>query len=453
MSVLAVVLSNSSMGPAFAAWWHTPFGLRLGGDAFTLPLIEWVNDGLLTVFFLVVGLEIKRELTVGRLATRRAAAFPVAAAFGGMVVPALIYSVVAPERFAHGWGIPIATDTAFAVALMVLLGARVPVDLRVFLTAAVIVDDLVAIIVVALFYSGAISLEYLAASAVVVVLLVALNRWNIYRVLPYAVLGVALWAFLHEAGLHATLAGVILAIVTPTRPPANLHALMAQAQTVLESEAVSAGDGVLRSGPSEPAMRALDAIHDRIESPASKLLRSIEPWSSYLVLPVFALANAGVVWSAEVVGGHGRLMLAITLGLVIGKPVGILAAAMLAARLGLAEKPGAYSWSQLTGAGALAGIGARLHYGVGMVGSKLVEKTVRNSVFGTQQALKDLKPAIKATRGGNGMRAKSYAAKVVALDSMALVELESGRPIKAIQATMQATSILGAVRGQIKTGI
>jgi NhaA family Na+:H+ antiporter len=219
------------------------------------------------------------------------------------------------------------------------------------------VDDLVAIAVVALFYSGRIDAAYLVASVAVVAALVALGRWNVYRPFPYAVLGVLLWICLHEAGLHATLAGVLLALVTPTRPPANLHALMAQAQTVIEAETAHAAESVMRHGPSEPALRALDAIHDRIESPASKLLRTVEPWSSYAVLPVFALANAGVALSAEVAAGHGRLMLAIVAGLVIGKPAGIVLAAWLAVRAGVAVKPSAYSWRQLAGAGALAGIG------------------------------------------------------------------------------------------------
>jgi NhaA family Na+:H+ antiporter len=231
------------------------------------------------------------------------------------------------------------------------------VDLRVFLTAAVIVDDVVAIAVVALFYSGAIDAGYLAASVAAVGLLVSLSRWGIYHPLPYAVLGFALWVCLHAAGLHATLAGVILAVVTPTRPPANLHALMAQAQTVIEAETRRAGDALMRHGPSRPALRALDAIHDRLESPADRLLHSIEPWSSYAVLPVFALANAGVVWSPRIVEGHEPLMLAIILGLVLGKSLGIALGASLALRLGIAVKPAAYSWRQLVGAGALAGIG------------------------------------------------------------------------------------------------
>ncbi|WP_063776608.1 Na+/H+ antiporter NhaA [Microvirga massiliensis] len=358
MSVLAVVLANSPVGPAFLSWWQAPFGVRLGDSAFNLPLVAWINDGLLSLFFLVVGLEIKREFTVGRLATRRAAAFPVIAAVGGMIVPTLIYlAIVPPGPLIAGWATTISTDTAFAVALIAFLGNRVPVELRVFLTAAVVMDDLAAIAVLALFYADAIHIGYLAASVGVTGMLLGLNRWGVYRPLPYAVLGVVLWACVHESGLHATLAGVILAVVTPTRPPANLRALMAQAETVIRAETRRANEAVMRHGPSEPTLQALDVIHDRIESPASKLLRSVEPWSSYAVLPLFALANAGVVWAPEVLEGHGRLMLAIILGLVIGKPVGITLFAWLAVRLRLAAKSEAYTWRQLFGAGALAGIG------------------------------------------------------------------------------------------------
>jgi NhaA family Na+:H+ antiporter len=356
MSVLAVVISNSASGPAFEAFWHLPFALQLGDMGYSLPLVDWINHGLLTVFFLVVGLEIKRELTVGRLASRRAAALPIAGALGGMALPAVLYlMVIASASLSHGWGMTIATDTAFAVAVIVLLGARVPIELRVFLTAAVIVDDLVAIGVVALFYSEELIPVYMAASVGVTGLLMALNRWGVYRALPYGVLGVVLWICLHQAGIHATLAGVILAIVTPTRPPANLTALSAQAQSLVESEQRSGRE--TRAGPSEATLRELDAIHDRIESPASKLLRAAEPWSSYLVLPVFALANAGVAWSAQVMEGRSRLVLAVVLGLTIGKPLGILAGSWLAVRFGLADKPSAYSWVQLLGAGALGGIG------------------------------------------------------------------------------------------------
>ena len=357
MSVLAVGLANSALGPAFAAWWQQPFALRLGSHEFALPLVQWIDDGLLSFFFLVVGLEIKRELTVGRLASPRAAALPIAGAIGGMVAPALIYLAIAPPGLSAGWGTTISTDTAFAIAVIVLLGSRVPVELRVFLTAAVIVDDLVAIAVVAIFYGEHMHMPYLAASIAVTLGLVGLNRAGVYRAAPYAALGVLLWACLHQAGLHPTLAGVILALVTPTRPPANLAALNAQAEMVIQAEIRRLGERVMHHGPSEPALRALDVIHDRIESPASKLLRTIEPWSSYAVLPLFALANAGVVWSAGLLSGHGELMAAIVMGLVVGKPLGILAAAALAVGLRLALKPPTYSWRQLAGAAALAGIG------------------------------------------------------------------------------------------------
>lgn len=356
-TVLAVLLSNSPFGEGFQSLWQQYFGLSLGDAAFRMSLLHWVNDGLLTLFFLVVGLEIKREFTVGHLAGRRSAALPIAAAIGGMVAPALLYLLLIPDGpWTHGWGVPMATDTAFAIALIAMMGSRVPVELRIFLTAAAIVDDIGAIIVVALFYSGNLNVDYLVAALAIVATLALMNRWRIYRVAPYAMLGVALWACVYEGGLHATLAGVVLAMFIPTRPPANLRALTTQANAIIATEAQHGGD-VLRHGPSLPALQALDAIHDRLESPADRLLRHAGARSSYIVLPIFALANAGVVITGEVLGGHGSLMLAITAGLVLGKPLGIVLAAALAVACGLAVKPAAYSWRQLAGAGALAGIG------------------------------------------------------------------------------------------------
>jgi NhaA family Na+:H+ antiporter len=237
-----------------------------------------------------------------------------------------------------------------------MLGPRVPIELRIFLTAAAIVDDIGAITVVAIFYSSDIHPGYLGAAVLITFGLALLNRGRIYRVLPYALLGVALWAFVLAGGLHATLAGVVLALFIPTRPPANLRALTVQAETIIASEAAESGE-VLRHGPSLPALRALDAIHDRIESPADRLLRHAGARSSYLVLPIFALANAGVSVTAEMLAGHGALIAAIVLGLAVGKPLGLIAASVAAVALKAAVKPDAYSWRQLSGAGALAGIG------------------------------------------------------------------------------------------------
>jgi len=356
-TVLAVLLMNTAMAPDFESFWKQYVGLSFGDAAFRLSLLHWINDGLLTIFFLVVGLEIKREFTVGHLAGVRQAALPIAAAIGGMAVPALFYALIIPSGpWAHGWGVPMATDTAFAIALIALLGPRVPVELRIFLTAAAIVDDIGAIGVVAVFYSGDLHLAYLAGAAATVIGLACLNRGRIYSVTPYALLGVVLWACVHASGLHATLAGVLLALFIPTRPPANLNALMVQANTIVAAEAKRASE-VLRSGPSAPALQALDAIHDRIESPADRLLRHAGARSSYLVLPLFAFANAGVTIRTDVFDGREALMLAIIAALMLGKPIGFIAFSALAVWLRLAAKPADYSWGQLAGAGALAGIG------------------------------------------------------------------------------------------------
>lgn len=356
-TVLAVALTNSAVGPAFVRFWERELGVSLGGEALHMSLLRWVNEGLLTVFFLVVGLEIKREFTVGHLATRLSAALPIAAALGGMVGPVLLYRLVLPDGpWAHGWGVPMATDTAFAVALIAMLGPRVPVELRIFLTAATIVDDIGAISVVAFFYTESVDAVYLGIAGVLTAALALQNHFGVFRVTPYLVLGFALWVALLGAGLHATLAGVILALFIPTREPPNFRALMAQAEAILTAEARRSSD-VLRRGPSAPAMHALDAIHDRLEAPADRLLRTVSVRSSYFVLPIFALANGGVLLSVDVLRGHESLFLAIMTGLVLGKPLGMFGAAALAVWLGLAAKPEDYSWHQLAGAGALSGIG------------------------------------------------------------------------------------------------
>lgn len=357
MVLLAFILANSPLGEKFTAFWQTRVGFQIADGAFELPLIKWINDGLLTLFFLVVGLEIKREFTVGRLSTMRAAILPLAAAAGGIVFPALLYVLVVPKGYlTMGWGTTISTDTAFAIALIVFLGKRVPIELRVFLTASAIVDDLVAILIVAAFYTADIQFSYLMGAVVVTGMLMILNRSGFYRPLPYALLGTVLWFCLHEGGIHATLSGVILALVIPTRPPANLRAIVIQAQVILRTEAAF-NQNFEHHGPSHRALSMLEALYDRIESPADKLLRTVEPVSSYIVLPVFALANAGVVISTGVFEGNWQFMIAIILGLVVGKPLGIFTGAWLASALKIADKPASYSWRQLLGAGAISGIG------------------------------------------------------------------------------------------------
>lgn len=356
-AIVAIALVNSTFGPSFGALWHTEFGFVVGGFTFRMALLDWIDDALLTIFFLVVGLEIKRAFTVGHLAGRRAAALPVAAAVGGMVVPALMYRLVVPQGpWSAGWGVPMATDTAFALAIIAVLGARVPVELRIFLTAASIVDDIGAIIVVALFYSGELRLAYLVSAAAITGLLALMNRVGIYHAMPYVLAGVALWACVYTGGLHGTLVGIILAAFIPTRPPPDFKTLALQADAILTSEALHYGEQ-FRRGPSAPALEALDAIHDRLESPADRMLRNVAPLSSYFVLPIFALANAGITIASGSFNGRGLLMVSIVAGLTIGKPLGFVLASALAVGLHLAERPRAYTWRQLTGAGAVAGVG------------------------------------------------------------------------------------------------
>lgn len=358
MVVMALTLANSPWGSRFTAFWEIPFGIRAGKALFELPLIDWINNGLLSIFFLVVGLEIKREFTIGRLSNRRAGGLPVVAAVGGMVIPMIIYLAIAPAGpLSSGWGTVISTDTAFAIAIIAFMGNRVPVELRIFLTACAIVDDLASILVVAIFYTEDINSLYMLASIGLTAGLAGLNKWRVYSLLPYLILGCLLWFCLQNAGIHATLAGVILSLSIPTRPPANIRLLNAQAQRIIDSEARLYGERVMRNGPSQKAVEMLNTIHNRIESPARKVLHAVEPWSSYFVLPLFALANAGVVVTLDVFQTDLQLMAAIFFGLVIGKPLGIYTFSRMAIWLDIAEKPAAYNWWQLFGAGALAGIG------------------------------------------------------------------------------------------------
>ncbi len=359
MVIIALVWANSSAyGAQFLSFWEKPFGFRAGGASFDLPLIRWINDGLLSIFFLVVGLEVKREFTVGRLTKPRAAGLPLAGSFGGVVIPALIYLVIVPfGPLSIGWGTTISTDTAFAIAIIAFMGKKVPVELRVFLTVCAIIDDLISILIVAIFYTEEIHVSYLVGAGVITGILMVMNRWRFYRLLPYIVLGLLLWFFLHEGGIHATLAGVILALCIPTRPPANFKALNAQMQKIFKAETHYREARLQEQGPSKRSIEMLNTLHDRLESPASKVLHTVEPWSTYFVLPIFALANAGVIITSDVFSNDLRLMMGIFFGLVVGKPVGILLFSWLAVKLNIAEKPPTYNWRQLMGAGALAGIG------------------------------------------------------------------------------------------------
>jgi Na+:H+ antiporter, NhaA family len=360
-TIVALILANSPLSQAYFNFWNTDFGVTLGGFSLNAHLYEWVNDGLMAIFFLVVGLEIKREVMEGELGSPKRAALPIAAALGGLILPAAIYIFFnAGMSTANGWGIPIATDIAFTLGILVLLGSRVPFTLKIFFTAFAIVDDIGALLVIAVFYTSDISVVALGFAAVIFLILVILNRLKIYSLIPYVVLGILLWLAFHEAGIHPTIAGVLLAFVIPNRSRGDPGILLAQCTTVLneyESAKVGAQSDRL-SAREQAATQTLEAISESLQSPSQHLEHVLNPWSTYLILPLFAFANAGVAIPDSIERALANpVSLGILLGLLVGKPLGICLFTWLSIRTGLAQLPRAVSFRQLAMASVLGGIG------------------------------------------------------------------------------------------------
>jgi NhaA family Na+:H+ antiporter len=362
-TLLAFVLANSAMGERVASFWDTYLTISFGGLSLSEDLLHWVNDGLMVIFFFVVGLEIKREITVGELASPRRALLPVMAAIGGIVVPAgIFWAFNAGTQAINGWAIPVATDIAFTLGLLALLGRRVPLSLKIFFTALAIVDDLAAVLIIAIFYSGSILWTALGIGGVILLVLIALNWAGVRNPLPYAVLGIGLWLAFLQSGVHPTIAGVLLALTIPSKVRVRAQAFMAQCIAVLggvdTEEMQPDAKDLQENDRQQAAAHTLEAIAERMQSPAQRLEHSLAPWASYLVLPIFALANAGVSLSGDIGAALGtRLSLGIIIGLVFGKSIGITAFTWLAVRLGISELPNRVEWPQLFSATWLAGIG------------------------------------------------------------------------------------------------
>lgn len=349
----ALVLANSAWRAGFEALWHTPIGVSLGGHSFSRPLHFWINDGLMTAFFLVVGLEIRREIFEGELQTLRRAALPLAAALGGMLVPAAIYAALNAGRAgAAGWAIPMATDIAFAVGILTLLGARVPGQLRILLLGLAVIDDIGAILVIAIFYSGGLELAGLALAALGFAGALAMRAAAIRTTALYLVPGVVAWAGLYAAGIHPTLAGVVLGLLAPVRPwfgPSGFAAA-----TTAHLAALDAAD----RGALLHRLDAIETARREAVSPVERLIHALHPWVAFGVMPLFALANAGVALGGADLSGDGHyVFLGIVLGLVVGKLVGITAASLLASRLGIATRPPEMRARGIVLVGALGGIG------------------------------------------------------------------------------------------------
>lgn len=334
--ILSLIVANSSFGSLLENFLAQELGYNSPNIHLRYPILLWINDGLMAIFFLLVGLEIKRELVEGELSSFKKASLPILAAIGGMLVPALIYTLFnIGTDSTHGWGIPMATDIAFAVAILSLLGKNVPLSLKVFLTALAIVDDLGAILVIAFFYTSELNTQYLPYIIGLLIILGVLNYFNIKSIILYLIPGIFLWYFVHSFGVHATIAGVVTAFFLPTTP-------------------------------------------DAVESPLEKLEHALVKPVNFLIMPIFAFANTNIKFQQEMIDGlFSNLSLGIIAGLLIGKPLGISLMSYLAVKLKISSLPSGVKWSQITGAGILAGIGFTMSIFIALLSFSNVEYQVQ----------------------------------------------------------------------------
>lgn len=344
-AVLALVLANSPWAESYAHILHTPITLSIGAWSLSHSLHHWINDGLMTLFFFVVGLEIKREFLVGELADRRRAALPIAAAIGGMVVPAGIYALInAGGPGIAGWGVPMATDIALAVGVMALAGKGVPASARAFLLGLAVVDDIGAIVVIAIFYSSGVSFAWLGVAVGSLVVTLVVRRMGVHSMLVYTGLGALMWFALHEAGVHPTLAGVAMGLLAPVTPRI--------AEDLVDEDELVDVTSV------EHARSTMQMAKGSV-STVEWLEHVLHPWTSYVIVPIFALANAGIEISTESLRHalESPITWGVFVGLMVGKPLGVMLFSKLALRAGVADPPEGTSSRQLLGAGHAAGIG------------------------------------------------------------------------------------------------
>ena len=363
----AMVWANSGWAASYnELFYQNKVTVGFGDWALSKPFILWINDLLMAVFFLLVGLEIKREVLVGELQSPRKAALPIAAAIGGMAIPGLVYALVnMGQGSMSGWGVPMATDIAFALGVLALCGSRVPLSVRVFLTSLAIVDDLGALLVIAVFYTEKIGVTYLGYAGGLLMLMAILNAIGVRRVLVYMLLGLVVWYFVLKSGVHATIAGVLVAMTIPAKTRVDQARYSGFVRSMLERfDADSKGsERSWTTGRQQSAVLAIEDAGHKVETPVRRLEHSLIPWVAFLILPVFALANAGVpvsgggedeaaasVWSSRALWG-------VVLGLLVGKPVGVFGFAWLAHKMGIGVLPEGASWRHVFGAAWLSGIG------------------------------------------------------------------------------------------------
>jgi NhaA family Na+:H+ antiporter len=354
-TLLALAAANSPLADMYRRVWEQPLEVGLGRFELAYPLWYWINDGLMAIFFFLIGLEIKRELVWGELRDRRNVVLPAAAAAGGVLVPVAAYLLLQPELPGRaGWAVPMATDIAFVVGCLALLGPRVPAGLKIFLLSLAIIDDILAVLVIAIFFTTSIDTAWLAGAAAGFGLTSLLNRLGVRRVTMYVLVGVGIWLCTLKSGVHPTVAGALLGLLTPASAWLGSATLLEVVQRAVErlrnTDPVGGPDADRREAAEDLAFAATESV-----SPLERLEHGLHPWVSFGIMPLFALANAGVAVSLG--GVTDPIATAVMVGLVVGKPLGIVLASGLVVLLGLAKLPDATSWSALLGAGCLGGIG------------------------------------------------------------------------------------------------
>ncbi|MEM6361743.1 MAG: Na+/H+ antiporter NhaA [Bacteroidota bacterium] len=355
----ALIMVNMGYHELYERWRHIKSGLLFSDANIILSLEVWINDFLMAIFFLMIGLEIKKEVLDGELSDMKRASMPVIGAVGGMLVPALLYvatNVGAPTM--NGWGVPMATDIAFTLGLMALLGSRVPISLKIFISALAVADDLGAIVVIALFYGHGFHLIPFIGALIIVALMIFLNRRKVYAIYVYVSLGLLLWFFIFESGLHATLAGVITAILIPNRGKADLPLIAQQTAIIFNREVAKVQDiDNEQQHIGHGSLQVLRSAIERLREPSDYLMHSLEKVVNFSILPLFAFFNTGILLGGTDLNLGAPVSVGILLGLVVGKPLGIVGACWIASKLKIAQLSSEINWKQLIGASCLAGVG------------------------------------------------------------------------------------------------
>ena len=360
VSIIAIVWANSSFGNLYEELWNHKFTIGFADTSFHLskPLILWINDGLMAIFFFVVGLEVKREILLGELTTLRKAALPLFAAVGGMVGPVLVFLLLNSGKTGlDGWGIPMATDIAFTLGILKILGKRVPLGLKIFLTAFAIVDDIGAVLVIAIFYSADIQWDLITYALILVSFVGVLSYKRIYSKYLFFVVGFIVWILFLKSGIHPTIAGILMAFTIPIYRKIDVKGFKSEVSSQLKVIEKHTSENDLLTKKQIQAIDALEGINEQVNSPLQHLEHTLHGWVSYVIMPIFALANAGVVLNFSSIGDSSHLTMNIALALIFGNTIGILGLSLLAVKLKLADLPKGVNIQQLVGVSLLGGLG------------------------------------------------------------------------------------------------